>query len=208
MIAALILALSMATEPPAPALPPQPAPVAGPPRPSAVQRPNWVRRPSPDDIARVYPDAARKARLGGKITLTCKVLETGLLDACGIVQEDPEGMGFGEAALKIARLYRMKPVLADGAPVTGGVVRIPVVFAGPPPNVDEAAACYGELVRHNRRIPDDDMARPWQGRAEAYAYQVAPREGVTPKEVGRRLAAAAALPDDGSTSLKHCWDLL
>ena len=37
-------------------------------------------------------------------------------------------MGFGEATLRMSKLFRMRPKTQDGAPVEGGSVRIPIRF--------------------------------------------------------------------------------
>ncbi len=39
---------------------------------------------------------------------------------------DPDGLGFSEAAAKLASTMRMNLWSADGAPVEGGVVHIPI----------------------------------------------------------------------------------
>ena len=35
---------------------------------------------------------------------------------------------FGDAALKLSKLFKMRPQSKDGAPTNGGVVRIPIRF--------------------------------------------------------------------------------
>jgi protein TonB len=35
------------------------------------------------------------------------------------VDEDPTGFGFGDATLRISKLWKMKPQTADGQPVEG-----------------------------------------------------------------------------------------
>ena len=96
------------------------------PRP-VITRPNWVARPSGQDLAAVYPRAAKRARLGGRATLACTVTAQGVLVDCTAKDETPPGAGFGEAALKLAPKFRMSGHSGPG-PFKGGKVRIPITF--------------------------------------------------------------------------------
>ena len=53
----------------------------------------------------------------------------GAIKLCSVVKKTPTGAGFGAAALKLSRYFRMSPKLEDGTPVDGGVVLVPVKFA-------------------------------------------------------------------------------
>ena len=90
--------------------------------------PDWRRRPSLEEVARVYPAPALAARQGGLARLACVADAAGLLRDCYVAGEDPAGYGFGEAALRLQSIYAMRPMLPDGRSVTGGRLRIPIQF--------------------------------------------------------------------------------
>lgn len=100
------------------------------PPPLIYETPGWARRPSAVDIGRVYPRAALRQGVGGKAIIGCKVVANGTLSECAVVAEEPVGMGFGEATLALAPLFQMRPQ-ANGRPVEGSRVRIPVIFTPP-----------------------------------------------------------------------------
>ncbi|MEQ1619726.1 MAG: TonB family protein [Terricaulis sp.] len=65
--------------------------------------------------------------LEGDVSLDCLVSAEGRLD-CAIVSEDPTGFGFGEAALRISRSFRMALMTLDGVPAAGGRYRMRIPF--------------------------------------------------------------------------------
>lgn len=107
------------------------APPPEPPRPSVITNPDWLRLPSGDDINRYYPDRAQRMEVEGRVTLNCSVTAKGTLESCSISNEDPNNMGFGDAAMRMTRLFKMRPQTKDGQPVSGGQVRIPIRFSLP-----------------------------------------------------------------------------
>jgi protein TonB len=107
------------TNPPLPvAVDPPPAP----PTPAIVVNLTWLEQPTAQDFARYYPDRAKYEGVDGRATLDCLVNADGRL-SCTIVSEEPEGWGFGEATLRIARHFRIAPTTRDGTPTVGGRIR-------------------------------------------------------------------------------------
>jgi protein TonB len=92
----------------------------------AAGEPHWLRQPSSADMAAVYPRVG--ARLGhyGRVTLNCAVQPDGGLARCQVMAEDPGDEGFADAALKLAKLYRMASSDASPLPRT---VEVPVRFS-------------------------------------------------------------------------------
>jgi protein TonB len=69
--------------------------------------------------------------VNGKASISCMVNAKGTLENCSVVSEDPPDMGFGDAAMKMTKLFKMRPATKDGQPVNGQSVRIPLRFQIP-----------------------------------------------------------------------------
>ena len=98
-----------------------------------VVQPDYRRKPSLEDILRYYPPAAAKKSLPGQATIDCVVDVRGALTNCRVVSEEPVGEGFGEGALAMSPIFKMRPMTVDGVATGGAKVRIPIHFLAPPP---------------------------------------------------------------------------
>ena len=106
-----------------PGPPPPPAPPA-PPRPSVITNPQWARPPRPTE--RDFPQRALDRGVGGSATVECTVTPSGRPEDCRVVSEEPSGMGFGAAAVRIVQRGQLSPRTVDGAATNAKfVVRVP-----------------------------------------------------------------------------------
>ncbi len=94
-----------------------------------VVQPTWLKGLDQDQAAALFPPpAAAKGLATGRGVASCIAAPDGRLRDCIPLAADPEGLGFSEAAVKIASTLRMSPWTRDGRPVDGERVRLPIRF--------------------------------------------------------------------------------
>lgn len=190
----VVLPVAPMPAPPAPApyAPPSPPPPSSP---SIITQPRWARAPSRDEMARFYPGLASVIGVEGRVTLLCNIAATGLLRHCEVEKESPKALGFGEAALKVVPLMRMRPGTVDGVPIDGGMVRIPVLFAIPDrplPDLKATLYCYGMFDAYSASRPGEGRLAVARDRARLRASYLMTEAGTTPEATAATLAEAAA----------------
>jgi TonB family protein len=133
------------------------------PRPSVITAPDWLRKPTAADMAEFYPKVAAASHVEGRATIHCRVTASGDLTDCAVTTEDPSGQGFGDAALHLSALFKMKPMTRDGVPVSGAQINIPIRFALPKreslPSAEVTLRCYGYAAAEAERNPASDSAQ-------------------------------------------------
>jgi TonB family protein len=92
--------------------------------------PEWLRKPSSQQLMSVWPAEALKNRVTGAATIRCKVNLRGVLYDCAVESEEPPDAGFGAAAMTLTPQFLMKLPTKNGVAVETGV-RIPVRFSAP-----------------------------------------------------------------------------
>lgn len=97
--------------------------------PPVITNPNWLSRPTADQVGRLYPARAMNEDKGGRAVLLCEVLASGDVSNCSLLEETPKGYRFGEAAQAMTRYFKLSPRSVDGVSVAGSKVRIPIVFS-------------------------------------------------------------------------------
>lgn len=100
---------------------------------STITDPDWARRPTGEDIARLYPGPAQRFEIEGTAVISCRVRVDGKLEDCSVTSEAPNDIGFGAAALRMTDRFEMRPKTLNGVPVADGTVRIPLRFILPAP---------------------------------------------------------------------------
>jgi TonB family protein len=94
-------------------------------------RPPWVKFPTGDDMARVYPRSATERSIEGGATLHCRFQADGHLGACSADNEHPAGEGFIEAVLKLALIFKIDTNKGIGPLAPGKEIDIPILFQLP-----------------------------------------------------------------------------
>jgi TonB family protein len=93
----------------------------------AVTAPTWISGVDPQAAPKVFPpEAVANGMVTGRGVARCVVGADGGLTQCAPEAAEPSGFGFSEAAAKLASTMKMNLWSADGGPVEGGVVHVPV----------------------------------------------------------------------------------
>lgn len=90
-------------------------PAVQPEPPAVISRPNWIRQPTGEQLARVFPDRALQRDVAGTASLNCLVEVSGRVTDCRITGETPGGYGFGRAAQSVSRYFQISPQTVNGA---------------------------------------------------------------------------------------------
>jgi TonB family protein len=144
--------------------------------------PDWLKKPSAEDLFSVWPTAAWERGEGGKASIRCTITIVGALRGCTVLSETPAGSGFGVAALALAPQFVMRPAMKDGKPVEAQV-NIPIAFAAPGKRLGSRLLGQegGQQVRMIRNIrwleapsvADVQAAEPPKARADKTTGHVA-----------------------------------
>ena|GEM_PF-1296867 len=80
-----------------------------------------------------FPERATRLKVSGEVVLQCRLLASGLLEACAVVSESPADFGFGDASLLMAKREAVtaRPLVVEGQPVDGESVRLTIPFNAP-----------------------------------------------------------------------------
>lgn len=151
--------------------------------------PDWLVRPSSDEVARHFPVTASRLELRGYVLASCTVMVDGKPARCAVAEEEPTGLGFGPAALRVTEAMRFKPATLAGKPVESPV-RIPIRFsmpAAPPERATTTPSQQGLVLASAifERIGPGLFAQAM----EDIASQIAADPALAPER--RRLAADA-----------------
>ncbi len=90
----------------------------------------WISIPSPRQFEAHWPERAWRNRVSGRVMLSCIVPRPGPPRRCRVVSEYPRNLGFGAAAMRLSRLFRIQPV-TRGAEVQNLPVIVPITFDVP-----------------------------------------------------------------------------
>ncbi len=123
----------------------------------ADQNPDWLRKPSAEDLDAVWPAAGRD--ISGAAAIRCKVTPVGTLINCRVASETPAGKGFGQAALLLSPRFLMRPKIENGRPVEGDVT-IPIRFTNK--GIGEGTRINVALTVDWAEVPNlQDMEEAW-----------------------------------------------
>jgi TonB family protein len=150
-----------------------------------VTDPDWVERPTVEQVAHAYPKLAIELGTEGVATVSCQIRGSGALQDCTAAQESPEGFGFSAAALSLTPYFRLSPPVQDGRPIQGEV-KVPIRFILPPPRAfaePGAPTSPGALVLARQLAQRDgrmeQVRAVYRGRGQLLEFR--PTPGVSPE---------------------------
>lgn len=103
-----------------------------------VGKPNWAAIPGRQQLQTAFAQLGLVAT--ARVVMVCVVQPGGALSDCAVASEDPAGVGLGQAALALASSFRVTTWTAEGLPVVGARVRIPLRYEPAAPTDDGAPA--------------------------------------------------------------------
>jgi protein TonB len=92
--------------------------------------PRFIAGPTSRQIADAASAAAKRARVDGMVTLRCTIRLDTRLENCRVLNETPTGLGFGEAAVRVAteRFRFSPPTSGSGRPIVGAEMPLGIRF--------------------------------------------------------------------------------
>ncbi len=100
-----------------------------------AQSPYWIRRPGTPGTDQSecldYPARAQRMGIEGHVMLDCRIESTGKLGDCRVTSEAPADYEFGDTALCMARLFKMRAASKDGVSAVGRRISVPIEFRLP-----------------------------------------------------------------------------
>ncbi len=94
---------------------------------------DWIHKPKPFQMLAFLPRKFIKPGITGKVVLKCKVLANASVSDCSVVSDieppgtEPAGV-LGDAALKSAGMFKIRPRMVNGTLSDYAWVLIPVSF--------------------------------------------------------------------------------
>jgi protein TonB len=89
-----------------------------------------IVRPTREAIMSQYPRDALAQGVSGRTVVECEIIANGLLDHCRVLEEDPPGYGFGDAAIQLAFDHHVRAD-PEGRYGVGRRVSVPIDFVLP-----------------------------------------------------------------------------
>jgi TonB family protein len=165
----------------------------------SITNPDWISKPTADQLSNVFPIAAQALNISGRAEINCAVNAQGDAVDCTVVEETPLGQGFGRAALKLTPFFKMKPQMIDGVPMGGARVNIPIRFqlanasagpTAPSPTIASPSPVAVDFARRIVAASGDTPAVPAQMAGWIASVQRLSEAQTTDPENARRLRAA------------------